>query len=306
MPEGVGNDPRRTIGSCRQRVLGQPAGISISEVCCYDEHQSWTAPSVLLRHRVILGRSGAYRRRINGRTTFSDATSLLLTRPGDEMQVSHPLGGDSFTCLEIEPTVLAESGDGARWLATAGWDGTSDTPLGLAHRMLVTEFRRGLDPFEMAERLHCFLGRVLGFVNARSEPPGAELGRVVNRRPATAAAHRRLADRAREVLMAHDFSLTLDQVAREVGASPHHLSRVFQRVTGSSLTAYRNRLRVQAVLDTLAEADGRPLRAVAAEHGFADQAHLTRVLREHVGHPPARLRRLLTERGTDRSAPAAN
>ena len=59
--------------------------------------------------------------------------------------------------------------------------------------------------------------------------------------------------------MVGDFSLSLDEVAREVGASPHHLSRVFQRVTGSSLTAYRNRLRVRAVLDTLAEPDDRPL-----------------------------------------------
>ncbi|MGN9764574.1 helix-turn-helix domain-containing protein [Micromonospora sp. SD12] len=294
MTEGVGSDPRRTTTPCRWRVLGHPAGISLSEVRCGVEKRGWTAPTVLLRHEVNLGWSGAYRRRINGRTTFSDATSLLLTRPGDEMQVSHPLGCDTFTRLEIEPAVLAEHRGGARWLATAGWDGTSDTALDLAHRMLVTEFRRGLDPFEMAERLHGFLGRVLDFVNGRAEPPGADLGRVVNRRPATAAAHRRLADRAREVLMVRDFSLTLDQVAREVGASPHHLSRVFQRVTGSSLTAYRNRLRVRAVLDTLAEADDRPLRAVAAEHGFADQAHLTRVLREHVGHPPARLRRLLT------------
>ncbi|RLK23518.1 AraC-like DNA-binding protein [Micromonospora sp. M71_S20] len=295
MPEGIGSDPRLMPTPCRWRVLGHPAGISISEAHCVVEYHGWLAPTVVQRHRIILGRSGAYRRRINGRTTFSDATSLLLTRPGDEMQVSHPLGCDTFTCLEIEPAVLAEHRDGARWLATAGWDGTSDTPLDLAHRMLVTEFRRGLDPFEMAERLHGFVGRVLDFVSGRAEPPGADLGRVVGRRPATAAAHRRLADRAREVLMVRDFSLTLDQVAREVGASPHHLSRVFQRVTGSSLTAYRNRLRVQAVLDTLAEADGRPLRAVAAEHGFADQAHLTRVLREHVGHPPARLRRLLAQ-----------
>ncbi|MGK5517904.1 helix-turn-helix domain-containing protein [Micromonospora sp. URMC 107] len=294
MPEGVGSDPRRTTTPCRRRVLGDPAGISISMVRCGVEKRGWTAPTAALRHEVNLGWSGAYRRRINGRTTFSDATSLLLIRPGDEIQVSHPLGRDTFTCLLIEPAVLDEHRDGACWLATAGWDGTSDTALDLAHRMLITEFRRGLDPFEMAERLHDFLGRVLDFVNARAESPGADLRRVVNQRPATAAAHRRLADRAREVLMVRDFTLTLDQVAREVGASPHHLSRVFQRVTGSSLTAYRNRLRVRAVLDTLAEADGRPLRAVAAEHGFADQAHLTRVLREHVGHPPAHLRRLLT------------
>ncbi|MFG1881847.1 helix-turn-helix domain-containing protein [Micromonospora sp. NPDC049102] len=132
----------------------------------------------------------------------------------------------------------------------------------------------------------------------------ADVGRAVRRRPATLAAHRRLADRAREVLAHSDFTLGLGEVAREVGSSPHHLSRVFQRMTGSSLTAYRNRLRVRAVLDTPAEPDGRPLGALAADYGFADQAHLTRVVREQVGHPPARLRRLLATPGTDPASTA--
>ncbi|MFG1776145.1 helix-turn-helix domain-containing protein [Micromonospora sp. NPDC049051] len=296
MPQGIGSDPRRKTTPARWRVLGHPEGILIYEVRCIVENHGWTAPAAELTHKIILGRSGAYRRRLNGRTAFSDATSVLLTRPGDEMSVSHPLGcGDTYTCLEVDAAVLAERPDAARWLEAAGWEGTSDTPLDLAHRMLVAEFRRGLDQFEMAERLHRFLDGVLNLTDARATPPGADLDRAVGRRPATQAAHRRLADRAREVLTAGDFSLGLDEVAREVGASPHHLSRVFHRITGSSLTAYRNRLRVRAVLDTLAEADGRPLRAVAAEHGFADQAHLTRVVRDHVGHPPAHLRRLLTQ-----------
>ncbi|MEU2661757.1 helix-turn-helix domain-containing protein [Micromonospora sp. DT46] len=295
MPEGTGSDPRRKTTPARWRMLGHPDGILIYEVRCIVENHGWTTPAIELNYNLILGRSGAYRRRLNGRTAFSDATSVLLTRPGDEMSVSHPLGcGDSYTCLEVDPAVLAERPDGTRWLETAGWEGTSDASLDLAHRMLIAEFRRGLDHFEMAERLHRFLDEVLSRTGARDEP-GTDLARAVSRRPATQAAHRRLADRAREVLTAGDYSLSLDEVAREVGASPHHLSRVFHRVTGSSLTAYRNRLRVRAVLDTLAESDERPLRAVAAEHGFADQAHLTRVVRDHVGHPPAHLRRLLTQ-----------
>ncbi|MFV2115549.1 helix-turn-helix domain-containing protein [Micromonospora sp. LOL_025] len=294
MPEGVGSDPRRKTTPGRWRVLGHPEGILIYEVRCIVESHGWTEPVVERFYNLILGRSGAYRRRLNGRTAFSDATSVLLTRPGDEMSVSHPLGcGDSYTCVQVDPAVLAERPDGTRWLETAGWEGTSDAALDLAHRLLIAEFRRGLDRFEMAERLHRFLDGVLGLADARTEPPEADLARAVGRRPATQAAHRRLADRAREVLTAGDFSLGLDEVARKVGVSPHHLSRVFHRVTGSSLTAYRNRLRVRAVLDALAE-DARPLRAVAAEHGFADQAHLTRVVRDHLGHPPAHLRRLLT------------
>jgi AraC-like DNA-binding protein len=41
-------------------------------------------------------------------------------------------------------------------------------------------------------------------------------------------------------------------------------------------------------------ADGLLPLAAAGDLGFADQAHLTRTIRRHTGHPPAALRRLLT------------
>ncbi|WP_406075035.1 helix-turn-helix domain-containing protein [Micromonospora sp. NBC_01638] len=297
--EGVGSDPRRRTTPARWRVLGHPDGMLIYQVRCIVENHGWTESVAEDRHKVILGRSGAYRRRLNGRVELSDATSVLLTRPGDEMAVAHPFGcGDSYTCVEINPTVLAERPDAVGWVGRRGWSGTSDATLDLAHRLLVADFRRGVDGFEMAERLHRFLARLLHHSALTADDVGGEVDRAVRRRPATLAAHRRLADRAREVLANSRFTLGLDEVAREVGSSPHHLSRVFQRITGSSLTAYRNRLRVREVLDTLAEPDGRPLGALATEYGFADQAHLTRMIREQVGHPPARLRRLLTPSGS--------
>ncbi|WP_406037925.1 AraC family transcriptional regulator [Micromonospora sp. NBC_00898] len=294
--EGTGSDPRRKTTPARWRVLGHPDGMLIYQVRCIVEHHGWTEPAAEDRYKIVLGRSGAYQHRLNGRAGVSDATSVLITRPGDEMAVAHPYGcGDSYTCLEIDREVLADRPDAAGWLDRTGWEGSSDASLDLAHRLLVAECRRGLDRFEMAERLHRFLGRLLQHSALAGEDAGAEIERAVRRRPATLAAHRRLADRAREVLVTSDFALGLAEVAREVGTSPHHLSRVFQRVTGSSLTAYRNRLRVRAVLDTLAEPDARPLGALASEYGFADQAHLTRVVRDQVGHPPARLRRLLAD-----------
>ncbi|SCE73520.1 helix-turn-helix domain-containing protein [Micromonospora mirobrigensis] len=292
--EGTGSDPRRKTTPARWRVLGHPDGMLIYQVQCIVENHGWTATVAEDRHRVVLGRSGVYRRWLNGRTGLADATSVTFTRPGDEMAVAHPYGcGDTYTCLEVDPAVLADRPDAARWLDRDGWDGSSDAALDLAHRMLVAEFRRGLDGFEAAERTHRFLARLFQHSGLATGGAEADVERVVSRRPATLAAHRRLADRAREVLANSDFTLGLAEVAREVGASPHHLSRVFQRMTGSSLTAYRNRLRVRAVLDTLAEPEDRPLGSLATEYGFADQAHLTRVVRAQVGHPPARLRRLL-------------
>jgi AraC-like DNA-binding protein len=49
---------------------------------------------------------------------------------------------------------------------------------------------------------------------------------------------------------------------------------------------------VTRALDRLEAGEAR-LAILAADLGFADQAHLCRVMRDHLGHPPTALRRLL-------------
>jgi transcriptional regulator GlxA family with amidase domain len=50
--------------------------------------------------------------------------------------------------------------------------------------------------------------------------------------------------------------------------------------------------------------DTAPLAEIAAALGFADQAHFTRVVRQHLSHTPAALRRTLRSRcPTPRRAP---
>jgi AraC-like DNA-binding protein len=85
----------------------------------------------------------------------------------------------------------------------------------------------------------------------------------------------------------------LFELAGSVAVSPHHLSRIFSQRTGETISRYRNRIRVRMALERLA--DGEPsLARLAGDLGFADQAHLCRVVRREVGHSPARLRERLT------------
>ncbi|MEU3726998.1 AraC family transcriptional regulator, partial [Streptomyces sp. NPDC031705] len=116
--------------------------------------------------------------------------------------------------------------------------------------------------------------------------------RVASGRPRTAQARRRLADDARAALGA-DVNQGLDALATAVGCSPHHLSRVFRTETGTSLSGYRDRLRLARALDRLAEGE-RDLAGLAHDLGFSDQSHFTRVLRRTTGRPPGRLRALLS------------
>jgi transcriptional regulator GlxA family with amidase domain len=67
---------------------------------------------------------------------------------------------------------------------------------------------------------------------------------------------------------------------------------VFRAQTGETLSRYRNRVRVRLALERLADGE-RSLARLAVELGFADHAHLTRVVRAEHGAPPAELRGLL-------------
>jgi AraC-like DNA-binding protein len=257
-------------------------GVAAAEVICADDRRGWGAATPVSIHRVYITRSGGYLGRINGETRFVDATTALVIRPGDEMSVAHPLGGgDTGTIVDVSATVAAQMEADGMWPVSG--ELRLDDQLDLIHRGLLAASRRGLDPFEAAERLLSLLRAVA----ARGAP------RVEGRwRAETVLAHRRLVDRAREALVEGRLAVGLAELADTVACSPHHLSRVFRRVTGEPLTAYRNRLRVRAVLSDLQ--DGAAcLRVLAAEYGFADQAHLTRVVRRQLGCTPTELRRLV-------------
>jgi AraC family transcriptional regulator len=95
-------------------------------------------------------------------------------------------------------------------------------------------------------------------------------------------------------LLVHKYgeALSLDDIAREVGVHPIHLSRVFRKNYGCTMSEFVNRIRVQYACRALAASWG-DLAAVAGEAGFADQSHMGRVLKQYTGQTPGRLRSFL-------------
>jgi AraC family transcriptional regulator len=81
----------------------------------------------------------------------------------------------------------------------------------------------------------------------------------------------------------------LGEVASAIGVHPAHLARVFRAHYGVSVGEYGRRLRLAWAATEIARGD-TPLATVAAEAGFADQSHFTRLFRRHVGITPARYR----------------
>jgi transcriptional regulator GlxA family with amidase domain len=116
-------------------------------------------------------------------------------------------------------------------------------------------------------------------------------GPVASGRPATARARRALVDSAREALAA-DAERSLPELAGELAVSPHHLSRVFRSACGHTIARHRMRLRVRSAMEHMAAGESE-LGRLAAELGFADQSHMSRVIRAETGHAPLSLRRIV-------------
>ncbi|MFL6140604.1 MAG: helix-turn-helix transcriptional regulator [Labedaea sp.] len=261
------------------RLIVAADGFQVCEQLCDEHRVSWVGPGHRSDYVLTLPRAGGFRIRADGAEQFLDPSVANFEWPGEELFVAHPLGPCAPTTLIALPVEVGAGQLSDRVAGSVPRTGRFE----MAHWALLTACRRGVDAFEVAERLWALLDLL---PRQRESPP------VRGARPATALAHRRLVDSAREVLADGDFAQSLETVAGRIGRSAAHLSRVFRRVTGYSLTGYRNDLRMRAVLRDLAEG-ASSLRMLAASYGFADQSHLTRVARARLELAPSRMRELL-------------
>jgi AraC-like DNA-binding protein len=255
--------------------LADGPDFSVAAVRCAGHRHGWSPPEPAGRHQVVLVRSGRFRLRSEGRDALADPTAGYLQVPGDVASFAHPAGGDVCTAVTFSPALWRSvAGDDRRRPASAPV--YLDGRLQLAHRRLL---RAAPDAaFGMAEQL---VGLLDGLLRVPGSPAPHRVGT------------RALADDAREALLAdHPEAGGLIPLARLLGVSPSHLSRVFQRETGTSLTRYRNRIRVTRALDRIEQGAGH-LAGIAADLGFADQAHLCRAVRAELGRTPTEVRRLL-------------
>ncbi len=83
--------------------------------------------------------------------------------------------------------------------------------------------------------------------------------------------------------------LTLNELSREAGVHPVHLSRVFRKCTGAGIGEYVHRLRVRASCEQILEPE-IPIAEISLAFGFADQSHFTRAFRRVAGMTPAAFR----------------
>jgi AraC-like DNA-binding protein len=242
---------------------------SVHEVTCLGGHAKWSASEEHPEHRLVLIRKGRFRRWSNGSEADLDRTVAYLAAPGEEERFAHPAGGDLCTSVGFTKELW-----GQLPIGTAVY---VDARIELAHRQLLRAAATGDADYATAEELLKLVALAAGYTTKPLRADNA------------------LAAAAREAILAYiPQAASLCELADLLDVSPFRLSRAFSRQTGVSLTRYRNRVRVGRVMDRLADGE-TALAALAADLGFADQAHLTRTVRDHVGHTPVALRRLLAK-----------
>ncbi len=230
----------------------------------------------------------------------ADAGLAMLYPPGQEYRrrLVDPRG-DATDAVGMGGELVAELSEsrlGGGTSSSPGWLPVT-APVLLRQRVLFRRLRHGpaasgFDALAVTEEVTGLLAAVLG--TAAPGAPGAPVVPAVppGRRAWTRRRHAELVESAREVLgrdLARDLELA--DVARAVGAAPHHLARVFRAGTGSSLHGYRTQLRLRAAVDAVL--DGVPVGEVAHAVGFSSHAHLTDTFRSVFGRPPSSLRGLL-------------
>jgi AraC family transcriptional regulator len=89
-----------------------------------------------------------------------------------------------------------------------------------------------------------------------------------------------------------DRSIRFEEIAREVGLHPVYLARAFRRHTGSSMGDHVRGLRLGQARHLLSGTN-RSIGAIAADAGFSDPSHLSRLFAEAHAMTPRAFRRVV-------------
>jgi AraC-like DNA-binding protein len=262
---------------CAETIAARPE-FTIYAWACQPHGAGWSPVERPTDARLVLVRAGRFRRRDRTGTVDLDRTVGYLGEADNEEQFEHPRGGDACTSVQLSvPAWRRLVGDAAARMSAV----YVDARIEFAHRRLMAAAPSDVDYGVAVELVRLFALAVRA------------TGRRAPLHDATGPFDRRLVQRARAAIHdGHPSAGGLFGLAELVGASPYRLSRAFPRELGVSVTTYRNRVRVGRALDAL-ERDAATIADIAASLGFADQAHLARTIRAHVGQTPTALRRAL-------------
>lgn len=214
--------------------------------------------------------SGRYREWF-GRTYWDARPLAMVLRPA-HAEHRDEIGPDGalFLCVDIAPSYWSALTDAGISLQRRAFE---DRPMSWAALRLLRE---------LCEKRAGWPGVAESLLDELVADYAAESRRVQQREP-------RWLRRALERLHADPANESLGTIATDLDLHPVHVSRMFKRHMRVTLSQYQRELRLQHAARGVLESR-EPLAALADDHGFADQSHMTREFMRATSWSPAKLR----------------
>jgi AraC-like DNA-binding protein len=258
----------------RSSLVFESPSLVIFDVCCDRGPQPPSDIEVEPAFAIGFPRRGVFVHETRMGAVVGDPTVALFRSEGDERTTRHPtIEGDANTEIQfpdsiVEPLLDRHGRFRRRSVPIA------DSVVVKHLRLLAMAKSNSTTRLEIEEEALDLLGL------AHSVPPQPD------------SCHPLIGNTREQLAASYQDDTDLATIARRVGASPFHLSRVFKHSTGVSISAYRSNLRIRHVLNGLA-GGAADLARLAVEAGFYDHAHMTKAFRRQLGSVPSVMRSLL-------------
>jgi AraC-like DNA-binding protein len=284
---------QRLMENCRTHVLHRGTLATVRDVDCAERASRVGPEERASEHALVFVRAGVFVK--HAPTARRDAlvaepVHALFFNAGEPYHVSHPTDdGDACTSIAYAADAVRDvvSGHEPRAADDEARPFTiPNAPVASEAMLHVRALRRALrDPgtngLAIEEELLALLDGVLR-AGRRAHGVASSARRRETRRE-----RRELVERTKGVLAARPGERrSLPALAREVGSSPFHLTRVFRELVGMPVHQYLLRLRLTVALERLDGGDG--VSTVAHAVGFSSHAHFTDAFRARFGMAPSR------------------
>ena len=241
-------------------------------------HDTFTAS--LVEGKPSMNATWAYR----GRKQDVSVGEMQLMEPGEAHATTSVSEPASFFVIWWHPDVMMQASEsmGGRGAVHLKTSQTNHPGLSAAFRGLLAGIQHADDPSFIEQQFLDSTERLLELCSESrppSRPPGSH--------PAISKVRARLHESFTE-------TLSLANLAREVGLSKYHIARCFKDATGVAPHQYQKLLRLQSARRHIER--GLCVREAAAASGFADEAHLSRSFRSWLGVSPGTWRRAAAPR----------
>ena len=222
---------------------------------------------------VVMRGKGVHRRR--GGNVALRSGMLGLAVPEDPGQlIADPDDPFSYAYCRFNGTWATTEAAAVRTGWVDGWQTNARTAPILARLKLMGPVHRSALPTRMGQRECLLIEILLRLADAWEVAAPAPL----TADGLTAFLHDRI-----------DRPSDLPGFAKELGISPSHLSRSCQRLTGSTVLALHQAIKLAWARELLSQGD--PVAVVARRVGFEDPTYFSRVFRRKLGRSPSAWRR---------------